>query len=324
MITFEDHIKPRDMARWKKMAAGGNQEAALEEFILFNVAMSGRYAKFVSGLMERVLNGITPKQVDDISIQISSATTGFKKAAKSTYREFVGNVYFDKVFKTLGIRNPIVKRTIQNNTLKKFYENIDVALSQTDRMVVKEIRKLQTDLIRHSKDIARVKDMSGLIEKERAAIVTKLQKQFEKKHVDFFKMKDDHAFVKYSDGKLVNFEAYNEMATRTTTMNVEREAVEINEKIEGRRVSEYFMRDVRSVKSERDVCKRIMSRRYLGKYALIAHDDAAADVFGIMTVEAARAEGAFGPNCRHSMRPLSDAVYNRIDKTLFWAERQVV
>lgn len=306
------------------MAASGNHEAAMEEFVLFNVAMSSRYAKFVSDIMERVLNGITPKQVDDISIQISSATTGFKKAVKSTYREFVYNVYFDKVFKSLGIRNPIVKLTIQNNTLKKFYDNIDGALSQTNRDVVKEIRKVQVDIIKHSKDLARVKDMSGLIEKERAALRLKLEKQFEKRHIDFFKMKDNRAFVRYSDGKLINFEAYNEMATRTTTMNVEREAVEINEKIEGRRVSEYFVRDTRSVKSERDVCRRIMSRRYLGKYALIAHDSAAADLFGIMTVDAARDEGAFGPNCRHSMRALSDAVYNRIDKTLFWAERQVV
>jgi hypothetical protein len=325
MIWFDPHIKKRDLDRWQVMAASGKQEVALEQFIvLYNLSLSARYAKYLSDRMNDSLMVLNDKQIDDISIKISSATTGYKKAIKSVYREFVGNVYFDKVFKALNIKNPIVKRTIQNNTIKKFYQNIDGALSQTDRMVVSEIRKLQVDLIKHKRELSKIKDMAGLIDKERAAFRLDLEKQFEKKHIDFFKMKDDQAYVKYKDGKLVNFEAYNEMATRTTTLNVEREAVEINEKIEGRRVSEYVLRDNRTLKTKpREICKHIMARRFYGK-ALVAHDGAAAEVFGIQTIEGARAEGAMGPNCRHSIRPLPEKDYNRIDNILFYAEKQVV
>lgn len=324
-MTFDPNIKKEDLKRWIEMAKHGKQEAALEEFIKLYVLRNAKiFARYLSSLMSKSLSLLSNKEIDEISILISSTVTGYKTALKSTYGNFIKNIYLDKVFKFLNITNPIVAKKIKNSTIKQFYKNIDGALAQTDRDVVKQIRKIQVDLIKRNKELEKIKSLKNVIEKEKQIMRKNLEKDLQKKNIDFFRMKDGEAFVRYKDGKLVNFEAYNEMATRTTTLNVEREAVEVNEKIEDHRTSEYFLRDERTLKTKpREICKHIMSKRFYGR-ALIAHDDSAATIFDIHTISSAREEGAMGPNCRHSIRALSESDYARIARILYIAENEAV
>lgn len=324
-MTFDPNIKKEDLKRWVEMAKNGKQDIALEEFIkLYILSNARKFANYLSTLMSKSLSILSRKEVDEISIQISSATTGYKAALKSVYRQFVGNVYLDKVFKLLKINNPIVVTKIKKHTINQFYKNIDGALAQTDRDIVSQIRKIQVDLIKRNKDLEKINSLKNVIEKEKRIMIQNLDKELKKKNIEFFKMKDGQAYVRYRDGKLVNFEAYNDMATRTTTLNVERDAVEINEKIEDHRISEYYLRDERTLKTKpREVCRHIMSKRFYGK-ALIAHDDSAAGIFGIRTIDGARGEGAMGPNCRHSIRPLSESDYARIARILYLSENEAM
>ncbi|GAF99243.1 unnamed protein product, partial [marine sediment metagenome] len=137
------------------------------------------------------------------------------------------------------------------------------------------------------------------------------------------KMKQGN-FVVYRDGSLHTLESYTDMATRTTLLNVDRTAVEVKSGASNRRVVEYYLRDKRSVKEKRAVCNSIMHTKIKG-IPMVALDQGAANVLGIRTIEQAKAEDghAFGPNCRHSIKPLSEAVYNEIEKVLFIAETEV-
>jgi len=325
MAFFSNQVDPKDIEKYVKLAESGKLNAAVELFISkYILTIADRYAAFVSKQMARAENYFLPlKDWDDISISITSYTTGFYKSYTSLFGQFIKDVFTDKVFKLFGITSPFVRKTVKAETIKQFKELTRGALSQTNRTVKKTIRALQTNMIKNLKAIEKLKSVEGITQKEITKFQKDLEKKLIKKNIDFYNMKDNGQLIKYSNGRLMPLNAYSKMATRTTILNVERKAVEINDKMKKRRMSGYVLRDLRSADTERDICKHVLSKKFYG-ISLLAHDQAAADIFGVMTIEGARGSGAMGPNCRHSIVSLDETAYGRIDNILYFSENQVV
>lgn len=304
---------------------------ALDEFLKdYILVFSSRYSEFLKEQLDIAAEIISDKEMSLLEMRISSSTIAYKEAQKSIYEQFMREVYGDVSLSELNIKSPIVRESIKNMAINAFNERIEKTLAQTNTDILAVIRDFQRDLIQteHKKNM--IKYISDIKTDEIEAMKEKLNKELFDRNKDFFSMKDDGQFVRYSDGKLVPFETYEEMATRTTTLNVQRDAVQINEAMNERRISEYVLLDNRPLKVDkkgrthpREICKEIMATKYYG-VSLIAHDKNAADLYGIYTIDEAKELGAMGPNCRHGIASLPDDIYAHIDNTLYFAENEVV
>jgi len=326
MPIFKDKISKKDLKRYEEVARKGNPQRAIDLFIAkYIVSLAEQYQTLMKKALRKGENLLSSKETRALSIRISGASTGVSAAMEKLYRKFMRFVYSEAVFKKLKITNPLAKKTIINNSIQLFKENIEGALSRTNNLILSNIRKYQTKLISESARFDALVKTGEAFQKNKAAFMERVKKDILKANPDFEKMLDKDQFIIYRDGSKHRFDDYSEMATRTTALNVERNGVEMQEIIKQRRVSEYFRRDKTPYKTSirRQVCAEILSKRFKGK-SLIAHDPGAAAIFRILTISEARARGAFGPNCKHSIRPLSKTDYNRIETLLFLAEKEAV
>ena len=211
---------------------------------------------------------------------------------------------------------------IKKNIINLFNKNIEGALLGTPREIVTTIRSLQKDILKIRNVITDAEKLGELTAREMAKFKSSLFKKLKNNNPKYYNMLENNQYIKYSDGKMVTLDAYNEMATRTTILNIERDGVEAQEIKNERRISGYMLRDERTVIKARETCKRILNKKYMG-HALLAHDSGAAEIFGCWTIDEARAAGAMGPNCRHSLYALPEEIYNTIDRVLFLSENEV-
>jgi len=312
-------ISAKDLKRYRALAAINAQDA-LDAFMRdYIVYFSAKYTEYVRGKMSLAVDVLDSQTLNNIGISISSSSVAFKTAQKKVYEEFINKIYGDAAMLEMKITNPAVVEAIKSNTINTFNTLIDGALQKTNNDILTTIRKYQRELIVERNKLVAAKN-AGATKAELDAMKEMSERLLFKNNKDFFSMTNDGNFVRYSDGRLVNFDAYNEMATRTTTLNVQRDAVEMEQAMKGERVSAYVLLDNRPLKTGkgREVCKHILANKWHG-VALIAHDAEAAETFGIMTIAQAKAQGAMGPNCRHGIRPLSKGLSNMVDNILYFA-----
>lgn len=331
MIFFDDQLSEDDIQYYAEIAAAGTAQDALDAFMSdFILAYSGRYSEYVRAQMAKATEMLTAKDISDISLSVSSATVAFKEAQKKIYADFINNVYGDVAMMELNVTNPMVIEAIKNNTIVTFNNLIDGALQGTNQDVLETIRNFQYDLIEGTNKITTAEKFLGIGPDELQVMKEEFENTLRQDHSEFYSMSEDGNFVRYSDGKLVNFDDYNEMATRTTTLNVQRDAVQAQEIMDEHRVSEYLLVDNRPLKVDkkgrthpREICQEILQDKLFG-VAMVAHDQEAADLLGIYTLDEAKEEGALGPNCRHGIQPLDDETYTHIDNILYFGEAEAV
>lgn len=327
MIIFREELTPVELGIMYKIVYKKGAEAVMEYFLnTYVLTMAQRYADFLADKMKEAASGVMDKAAQrKVFMEISSAQTGFKTAYKNIYNQFINNIYGDSVLKDLGVESPLVIETIKKNTLKTFNNLTSTALAKTDTTIKNEIRKLQRDLIAAEKKLQKYKDLTPKLDQNVNAFRARLMENVWTKNAVYREMMDGKKFIVYSNGAKHGIEEYSEMSIRTTTLNIERDAVEMAEKLEGRRVSMYYLRDNRALKTgkPRPICAHVLSRKFFGA-SIVAHDTAAAQTLGCLTVEQVRAKGGMCPNCRHSISTLPPEIYNRIDKILFFAENEII
>lgn len=318
-MNFIKNISTADRRYIEYLVSDGRLNDAIDLFLKNYLLPAGEaYAAYLAQSFPRVLKPMTEQQIGNLEMRITSTTAAFEEAVTKQFAKFMGE-FIDPMLDNIGITSPVVAAGIKKNTVDLFNRQIYRALSQTDHTIRTGIRDIQKRLIQDKRLITDYASTSGVLAKDVAKFKVDLFKKMQTDHSEIFKTMQDGKFITYSDGKKVGFDTYAEMATRTTALNVERNAVEINERIQGTRVSEFYKADNRTVKEPRPVCRHIMSNTFYG-VSIVAHDGAAAEVLGCMTLDNARSEGAFGPNCRHSIRPLSEETYIKIFNILYVAE----
>jgi len=322
MIMFSPEIAEDDITEYSALVESGNADEALESFLeSYIVPMSQRFSTFLQNRVSLAGDLLTAAKEKKIKIEISSAMTGFKDAYTNIYSQFVNDIYGDAVMTSLDVTSPQVREFIKKDTIAKFIENTEQRLAETDIKIRTTIREMQQELIRNERDLTKFENMAGVLDSDVAAFKEELYARLQERVPDFYKMAEDGNFIEYSDGTMVGIDTYNEMATRTTVLNVERNSVMMQDAMDGNRIAVYYLRDDRPVKKEREICQEILADEFYGE-SLIAYDEDAASLFDIWTVDEAMAEGAMGVNCRHSVRQLSEENQNRVDSLLFLAESE--
>lgn len=292
----------------------------LERYIL---PLANLYADNLIKAMKKAETRIlATEELTSLSLSVTSYTLGYKDEYVALCTKFLKTVHLPLVKNVIGIGGAGVLKTIERRTIKEFKKNITGALQRTPLDVRRAVKELQGNLSMANRTLKKAKE-SGMLQDKFVKLQAELKDKIRKNSPDYYKMTEKGEFIRYRDGKLVRIDTYSQMATRTTLLNVERDAVEIKDAVKQRRVAEIYLRDARSVSTdERKSCKHAMSRRFYGK-SLVAYDRSAAKLFGIPTIEELRSRGTFGPNCRHSLKSLENAYYNRIDQLLYLAEHEV-
>lgn len=317
-------ITKKDEQKITSLLEDGKDLEAEDLFLAkYILAPARKLQEFVKSVIGKVEGKILSKsEMDNLTLTVSNTISEYRSTMNSLFSQYA-SLYSKIIYKTTGITSPLVKSTIKNATLDNFKIAIDGALSQTNTQLLSSIRKYQFDLITARQKIDRAVEVGEILKKDVIGAYNDAVKNVNKINPALAKIKQGN-FVVYRDGSLHSLESYSEMATRTTILNVERTSVEVKSAAVGRRVVEFYLRDRRRVKSERSVCKSILGTTIKG-ISMLALDSGAAEVLGIRTLQQAKTEDgkSFGPNCRHSIRPLPDEIYNEIEKLLFVAESEV-
>jgi hypothetical protein len=165
--------------------------------------------------------------------------------------------------------------------------------------VLGQIRSIQKQFIVENQYIQEMNFIGVKLEDE----ITRFNQSLKEVLPEYFRMMEEGYIIKDRAGRPWMLEDYSDMAMRNTILNVDRTSVEVSQRIDGSRVVEYYLRDDREVKNEREICQEILANTIDGM-ALLALDEDTAEKLGIMTIEDARSKGAMGINCRHSIMPV--------------------
>lgn len=314
------NISKADIKKYSTMLEQGKQDAVEELFLAkYIIPLNKRYSEAVKGYMTKASStALEPSEVSALTLKISGETNSLKAAYKKLFKQF-SSLYTSKVFNAIGVTSPAVKNTIKGATTRLFLQKIEGALSQTNTQILSSIRTIQQDLMLINQRIDAALKAGTLLKKNVDDFKRQLIKDMMRKNKKFYDIIEKDRFITYSNGSIHSLDDYADMAIRTTLLNVDRTAVEVKERSQGRRVVEFYERDHRKVITEREICKTVQKRK-LYKKSLVALDVEAASILKIPYIENIRAEGSFGPNCRHSIRAISKELYNKIDQILYFGK----
>lgn len=220
---------------------------------------------------------------------------------------------------------PDLYQLIKNGNIKKFEDRVRDTMGSTSQGIIDSIRNMQSELLTGSLRIEEMKRKGAskkIIDRE----VKKMREAFKKSlkgeefdkliNGDIIKSKE---YLHKPSGKIVSnrmkLENYLNMSVQTTLLNADRDTEETAAKIKGDEVVEYYLKDNRKVMKHREACKFILNTSVLGK-PILAVTPEAASKYDIMTIDEARnfEDGAMGPYCRHSIKPVSTAYMKRLTK----------
>lgn len=317
-------ITKKDQDRFYQLIDEGDEDRAIDYYITEYVRKeTEKYQKTIGAALKKVEGAeLTKKEMTDISLKITTASNEYKKEVLESFKDFTLKIYSKIIFKQNDITSAKVKATILDNTFQLFADKTEGALSMTNSKVLSTIRKYQKDMMVTNMKIDEMKSVKGVLDSEVIKFRSDMTKKLQDMNPDLYKMLENDQLIVYRDGSLHNFEEYADMSVRTTVLNVDRTAVEIKNLLEGNRVVEFYLRDPRNVKNEREICKEVMSQTFDGLH-LVALDPEAAKLLEIPLLEDIKAKGAFMPNCRHSIKTMSATMINRIEKFLGVFETEI-
>jgi hypothetical protein len=223
----------------------------------------------------------------------------------SNFQKFTDHSIAIVVFEETKIKSAKLKKAILDQTLAQFKSLTEKSMLETQTNVLSFIRTLQKEMIIANQLLAKEDLTNDLVSSE----IENFRRLLKRKFPDIYKAMEEGKILKSSllpNGTFRNFklDAYLEMSVRTTLLNIRNTAIEVDAQLTEADVVEYYQRDFRSVTNERIVCQDILSESINGK-SLLALNDNAARILGIMTLAEARSKGAMGPHCRHGIRQVS-------------------
>ncbi len=302
-------VSNEDLKRYRRMIEAGDGEQAISDFV--SEYMTG-YVELYNATMINYMQKAQEGQLDDRDLgallaAVPALSLALAELQNDNFRAFVEESMGPAVFAENGIRSKAVQNAILEETLSRFEQQTFGAMAETQNNVLAQIRQMQRAMIIENQ---RLKDQ-GIIGAAIRREIKAFREGLLKKFPEYYNALESGNILKSRKfgpaGERVityNLADYSAMATRTTLLNVDRTAVEVAQTLSGADLVEFYNRDTRPVKEPREICQDILSKKIGGKSYLAMKPEAAA-LLGVMTVEDARAKGAFGPNCRHSIRQSS-------------------
>jgi len=313
-------VSDKDLAIYRNMIEAGEEEEAIDQFVdkymnsvseLYTATTQESLKKAESGEMKQEEKG---KLIRNVVLSTGAASL----LLKNNFGKFIKKSYAPTIFKEQGITSIKTKiktkNAILDATLSEFDTLTTGAMNETQQFVLTNVRQMQRNMIIGNQRLTGVKNL----DRE----VWLFKKRLKQSMPDYYKALEKGAVLKsrtMANGKVVRYklENYVDMSTRTTLLNVERVATEVRAGINGDNIVEYYLRDNRTLKTgiEREICKTILASSYLGK-SVLALDEITGAKLGIMTIDAAKGQGAMGPYCRHSIRSVSRNYLIKVSKLL--------
>ena len=309
-------VTDKDLALYRNMIESGDEEEAIDLFVekymnsvseLYTETTQESLKKAESGEMKQGEKG---KLIRNVVLSTGAASL----LLKNNFGKFIKESYAPTIFKEQGITSVKTKNAILEATLSEFDTLTTGAMNETQQFVLTNVRQMQRNMIIGNQRLTGAKNL----DRE----VWLFKKRLKQSMPDYYKALEKGAVLKsrtMANGKIVRYklENYADMSTRTTLLNVDRVATEVRVGINGDNIVEYYLRDNRKLKTgiEREICKTILASSFLGK-SVLAMDQATGGKLGIMTIDAAKGQGAMGPYCRHSIRSVSRNYLIKVNKLL--------
>ncbi|MBU8901933.1 MAG: hypothetical protein KOO69_04265, partial [Victivallales bacterium] len=298
-----------------------NEQDAISEFLIDYVKTPlAEYTGTVQSYMRELQEGeISRAEQNRIEQNIIVLTLVVVDLLQDNAKIFVGDVYAPFLFEKYGIESVKLQQSILKATLAQFEELIFDAMSKTKTNVLTNIRNMQRQFIVENQKLR--KFSAKMADRQLNREVVRFKKELKKVMPEYYDAIESGNILKSrsfgKDGERViryRLDSYAEMSMRTTLLNVDRTAVEVVEESKGQELVEYYQRDFRPLKSgkEREICKSILANKILGK-SLLALNSEVASKYGVMSIQDARAEGAMGVWCRHSIRSVSKSFMKKLD-----------
>jgi hypothetical protein len=302
-------VSQRDLARYRALISAGEWEDAISDFLERYVSPYAEdYERKLVDYIQTASQGeLSPADLRKTEESVTELSVALAVLLAAQYDDFVRQSVAASVFSARQIAATKVRDAILRSTIGQFQSLTRGAMARTEFLTLESIRNLQTEMVIENQRIGRMR-LAG--EAQRAEIA-QFRRLLRERHPQIFSDMEAGRVLKDRRGRPYKLSDYVEMSVRTTTLNVERTAVEISEKLRGAKIVEYVLSDPRAAKEPREICAHYLASKTSGK-SLMALDAETGKLLGIPTIGQARAAGAMGPNCRHGLRPVSNTFAKKI------------
>lgn len=307
-------LSDKDLNYLLDLIEAGNGEEALNYFIEINILpVSAQYDNDLRKFLGLAESGVLSESDKNKLIRnVTILGTSFVTVMNSLYKNFVTNVYSQYMKNIAGLRNDELRKALLKEALGIFEESINKTIAQSSSFVVGNILSLQREMMTENYKIRKLKITGAGLDNELNLFKKNLRIIYPKAYQAI-----EEGKIIVSTGRHYKADYFFNMSTRTAILNYDRISNFSSAVANGERVIGYFQADNRLVKKDREICKEILSNKILGE-SILALDDEAANILGIMTVEEAEntPDYALGVLCRHSLRRKSKSYLNKIDKLI--------
>lgn len=307
-------VSEKDLSHYKQLISEGKEEQAVDEFLAKYVEPHVEQYQLTLQfyLKQASLGQLSAPDKSGLEKSVALLTVGLSSLLVSNFSDFANQVIAPPVFERNRIITTAVRKSILDQTVSQFEELTKNTLLETQSNVLTYIRTLQKEMIIENQKILR----QGFTEKDLSAEITRFKSSLREKFPDLFKAMENGQILKSTakaDGTTRNYKLDNFLneTVRTTILNIERNAVQVDAELSGDQVVEYRQLDMRTVKQPREICIHILSRRVNGK-ALLAIDQETASRLGILTIADAMSQGAMGNYCRHGILRVSEEFSKKV------------
>ena len=324
------NITDKEVEKFKEIIEDRGVEYALALFVdTYMIKPSEEYNIIMTEFLNIADEGeLSVEDKEKVEKNISLTTFALSNILLYNFGRFVKDIYSGSVFAENRINTKKVQKAILDATLGQFELLTAKSLTTTQTEVLKNIRNMQKEMIIFNQ--GKGKFLKG---KAFDNAVKTFREDLIKRHPEYYKL---------TEGKLVSTRPYGpkntvrhyalqdyvEMSTRTTLLNIDRTAVQINvinkedrrtrKKGHPVKVVSYHQIDFRPLKTgiEREICKDILRDKKKYGIPLLALDQETADILGIRTVDEVVALGATSVYCRHGFKSISLSLRRKLEKII--------
>ena len=295
---------------------------ALDVFIeRFIINPSDSYSDAMRYYLNSIDSGaMTSTNQNQLITSVALLTAGLVTLLSKNFRTYVKDIYSGFIYDKVGLKKKAIQSAISSEVISEYEQLISGTLSNTQNFIVNAIRTVQREIIAENLFITKQKLSGVALTRE----IERFKSSLKTRYPNVYKAVENGNLIttrSFKDGKEATrhykLDYYADLSTRTTLLNIDRITNEVVARSEGDKVVGYELVDSRNVKKEREICQQILSKEILGR-SILALDDNAAVLLGIMTVDEAKStpDYAMGPYCRHSLVKLDKEYLDQIDLLL--------
>ena len=323
-------LSDKEIKYFQSLLTKGKTQEAIDVFVSkYMIDAVQEYNEIVEGFLLEVEQGELPLlEKNKMEKSIVLLGIGLGALIKANFQTLTTDIISPSIFEARNITTAKVKKTILDSTVGEFNATTEKLLSSVEVNTLKNIKNMQKEFIIFNQTTG--KTLKGA---QLSNAFSVFKTNLKKRYPDYTKLVKGNLLPISEVNQVTRFyqlDKYIEESIRTTLLNIDRVAsqvsVTIKEEQKGLaknrtavKVVEYYLAEDRILKSgkEREICKHILRDKKYG-VPLLALDEETGAALGIMTVDTAMntLEGAMGPFCRHSVRPVSVATRKRLETIL--------